>query len=418
MYSKIILLKESGQSQGYASVQGALDASSGLDLVLVYPGSYAENVIVGSGKRLVEFGEASYTSIIVSPGGSRNQLTKNGLVLDAVRVAITTALPANTYNNGVITANANGAIPTQDGISLDVGDRILLAVDTDLKSGPYEVSQVGDGAQPFVLTRTADANTSAKMVGGIIVPVNAGAIYAGSIFMLTTAGTIVLGTTPLTFSLPNTQGFGRNSRYTELFDDFDTGNTSTGTVGRLKWWFTGTGGTPTIAYDTYGAIAGRPGILRFSVAGPGAVMYLLPGGSSGATVGYIGNTPNMRYKLALANVAGTRVLRFGMTQTINGTPAYGIFFKCTNAGNWFAESVTADGTESTDTGIAQSTSFKSFEFVVSPDGLSIKFFIDSVLVATHTLRIPTTGLKHEIYCSNTGSMDIDLFDFSIPGLNR
>ena len=73
-YSKIILLKETGQSQGFTLVQAALDASTGNDIVMVYPGTYAEAVTVASGKNLIEVGVVNYTSITVASGGKRVNL--------------------------------------------------------------------------------------------------------------------------------------------------------------------------------------------------------------------------------------------------------------------------------------------------------------------------------------------------------
>jgi len=94
------------------------------------------------------------------------------------RVATTGALPASTYNNGVLgvgatlTRNTNGTVGTIDGVStFVVGDRILLKNEAStLTNGVYEVTTVGDGSNPFVLTRTTDADTQAENDDLIVIP--------------------------------------------------------------------------------------------------------------------------------------------------------------------------------------------------------------------------------------------------------
>jgi hypothetical protein len=74
------------------------------------------------------------------------------------QVATTAALPANTYANGTggigatLTATANGAL-TVDGYTPAVGDRILVKNEVaGANNGLYDVTQVGSGATPYILT--------------------------------------------------------------------------------------------------------------------------------------------------------------------------------------------------------------------------------------------------------------------------
>lgn len=86
---------------------------------------------------------------------------------DAVRVATAAALPAYTRTTNVITADANGALPSIDGVSLSVNDRLILKNGADPEdNGIYEVTDLGDGSNPFVLTRTDDANSAAEIDDG------------------------------------------------------------------------------------------------------------------------------------------------------------------------------------------------------------------------------------------------------------
>ena len=125
----------------------------------------------------------------------------NGLDVKAsVRVA-TTANLSGTYNNGngTITAGSNGAISV-DGVSLDVGDRILVKdQSTQTQNGFYKVTTVGSGSAAFVLTRTPDADAASELTGGAFTFVEEGTANADNGFVLTTNGTPTLGTTNITF---------------------------------------------------------------------------------------------------------------------------------------------------------------------------------------------------------------------------
>lgn len=123
------------------------------------------------------------------------QLIKRFFVVD---VKTDAALPAYTYDNGTsgvgatITADANGALPTIDGISLSVGERILFDQGTsDAHNGIYEVTDLGDGSNPFILTRVTDFDQPAEIEDGVGVAVGRGSTYADSIFLQTEVVTTV-----------------------------------------------------------------------------------------------------------------------------------------------------------------------------------------------------------------------------------
>jgi hypothetical protein len=126
----------------------------------------------------------------------------------SVDYATTAALPAVTYNNGTggvgatLTADANGALSV-DGASPSVGQRILVKNQVaGLQNGIYDVTAAGDGSNPFVLTRSSDFDNSpaGEVTKGARTLVTTGTANAGYAFFLTTAGTITIGTTALSFS--------------------------------------------------------------------------------------------------------------------------------------------------------------------------------------------------------------------------
>lgn len=135
---------------------------------------------------------------------------------DAVRAASTAALPAFTYDNGVsgtgatITANANGALPSQDGVSLGVNDRYLYKdASSPIHNGIYVVTTVGDAGNPFILTRSEDASIGGvdatgqplgeQVTQGMYVPVAQGSINGALGYLLSTVDPISLGTSLLNF---------------------------------------------------------------------------------------------------------------------------------------------------------------------------------------------------------------------------
>ena len=121
---------------------------------------------------------------------------------DSVRASTTAALPANTLLNGVLTADANGALAAQDGITLAVGEDLLVKDEgggTSAKQGIYEVTDLGDAGSPWILTRRADANSSDDVTSMMVVTVSEGSTLGRTAWVISTADPITLDTTPITF---------------------------------------------------------------------------------------------------------------------------------------------------------------------------------------------------------------------------
>ena len=84
---------------------------------------------------------------------------------------------------------------------MSAADRVLLRAQTDgTQNGIYTVTTVGDGSNPFVLTRALDFNTNAEIGAGSFMFVEAGSTNASKSF-IQTASSPTLDTTALTFSL-------------------------------------------------------------------------------------------------------------------------------------------------------------------------------------------------------------------------
>jgi hypothetical protein len=128
----------------------------------------------------------------------------------ACRLATTTALPANTYNNGssgvgaTLTASANGALSV-DGVAVAVANRILVKNQaTQANNGVYTVTQTGSAGAPYILTRATDFDTSGTGVdqidAGDFFLITAGTTLANTSWVQQTPQPIVVGVTALVFA--------------------------------------------------------------------------------------------------------------------------------------------------------------------------------------------------------------------------
>lgn len=128
--------------------------------------------------------------------------------------ATTAALPSNTYNNGTggvgatITANANGALVI-DGHTFvsptDLNKRVLIKNEgTTANNGAYTVTQVGDGSNPFILTRATDFDSAGSGVdqidAGDFFLVTAGTANANTSWVQQTPLPITVGSTGIVFT--------------------------------------------------------------------------------------------------------------------------------------------------------------------------------------------------------------------------
>jgi len=184
------------------------------------------NSATGNGAKLSTQGDDANIDLILDPKGSgvvdvnssrisnltdptqdQDAATKsyvdnvvNGLdVKESVQVA-TTANLASTYNNGAgtLTASSNGALSI-DGVTVSTNDRVLVKNQTDTKqNGIYVVTATGDGSNPFVLTRSGDADAASEITGGTFTFVEQGTANSENGFVFTHDGTPTLGTTAIT----------------------------------------------------------------------------------------------------------------------------------------------------------------------------------------------------------------------------
>ena len=193
--SAVNSLEVTNSATGNGAKLGTQGGDANIDLILDPKGSGVVDV------------NSSRISNLTDPTQDQDAATKsyvdnvvNGLdVKESVRLA-TTANLASTYNNGAgtLTASSNGALSI-DGVTVSTNDRVLVKNQTDTKqNGIYVVTATGDGSNPFVLTRSGDADAASEITGGTFTFVEQGTANSENGFVFTHDGTPTLGTTAIT----------------------------------------------------------------------------------------------------------------------------------------------------------------------------------------------------------------------------
>jgi hypothetical protein len=221
------------------------------------------------------------------------------------QVATTAALPANTYANGTggigatLTATANGAL-TVDGYTPAVGDRILVKNEVaGANNGLYDVTQVGSGAAPYILTRNVYMDAPAEFPGAFIPVEDAGTTNANSLWLCTNTVAPTVGTTAITFTQLN--------KGTDLQPG--TGITITGNTVAISATYVGQASITTLGTIATGTWQGTPV----------AVAY----GGTGATAGAAARTnlgATGKYTATIGDGAATTIT---ITQAVHGLATNG-----------------------------------------------------------------------------------------------
>jgi hypothetical protein len=209
-----------------SSAGGALVNFTGsVDVFVTYPSSRSayQNE---AGTQVVQtaFGAITATSAALTTGTISTLPTSNTDIVnkqyadaiasgihfhEAVALATTAALPANTYNNGssgvgaTLTGNANGALSIDSTLTV-VSERVLIKNEVaGANNGVYVVTQVGSAGTPYILTRATDFDTVGTGVDqideGDFFLVTSGTANANTAWVQQTAPPITVGTTAIVF---------------------------------------------------------------------------------------------------------------------------------------------------------------------------------------------------------------------------
>jgi len=160
---------------------------------------------------------------------------------EAVALATTAALPANTYNNGTsgvgatLTGNANGALSVDSTLTI-AAERILVKNEVaGANNGVYVVTQVGSAGTPYILTRATDFDSVGTGVDqideGDFFLVTSGVANLNTAWVQQTAPPITIGTTAIVFQqfsapITYTAGTGLNESPSYTFNIANTAVTA------------------------------------------------------------------------------------------------------------------------------------------------------------------------------------------------
>jgi hypothetical protein len=132
---------------------------------------------------------------VTNPTGDQDAATKS--YVDAVKTGLDVKDSVRVASIGSATlATAFSVGQTVDGVALVLGDRILIkGQTTGSENGIYTVNAAG-----VAPSRSTDMDSNAEVSGGLFTFVEEGTVNADSGWVVTTNGTITLGTTSLVFA--------------------------------------------------------------------------------------------------------------------------------------------------------------------------------------------------------------------------
>jgi len=294
------------------------------DIFVTYPAERAVYLVEdGSEVEQTSYGDITADSISLTTGtvsttpasdtDIANKLYVDNLVASGihfhtpVRVESPIALTV-TYNNGTsgvgatLTNAGSQAALVIDGVTLSVNDRVLIYTQTDqTQNGIYVVSNVGSVSTNWVLTRATDADSyglaSPDELGeGSTVFVQQGATGAGETYLCNTPGTIIFGTTNITFvQISSVQIYSAGTGLTLTGTQFSLSNVGTagtyGSASQVPVFTTNAQGQVSGVTNTNIAIAGSAitsGTVAVANGGTGQSSYtngqLLIGNTTGNTL--------------------------------------------------------------------------------------------------------------------------------------
>ena len=207
---------ENAQDAVGNAVGNGLDYDDNTGAISVDPSEFALNA-VGAPTGNVDLASYKITNLATptSANDAANKAyvdnTTAGLNFHASVHCASTANLTATYDNGTggvgatLTNSGTNEALQLDNHLLEVGERVLIKDQTtQTQNGIYVVTTVGDGSTPWVLTRATDADNSpsGEVAYGDFTFVQQGT-NGGYGYILTTTGTVTIGTTNLVYTVFN-----------------------------------------------------------------------------------------------------------------------------------------------------------------------------------------------------------------------
>tara|TARA_R110002072_G_scaffold13980_3_gene58278 strand:+ start:4620 stop:11966 length:7347 start_codon:yes stop_codon:yes gene_type:complete len=187
----------------------------------------------------------------------------SGLDVKCSSHTATTCCLTSAYSNGssgvgaTLTNAGTQAALSLDGQTMVSAERVLIKDQTAAcHNGIYTVTTVGDGSTNWVVTRATDFDSSTEVTSGLFTFVETGTTNADSGWVMTTDGTVTIGTTAINWSQfsgagqitagagltksANTLAVGAGSNITVNADDVALSTTITGLTALTATTLTGT----------------------------------------------------------------------------------------------------------------------------------------------------------------------------------
>ncbi len=216
------------------------------------------------------------------------------------------------------------------------------------------------------------------------------------------------------------ESFFNYKRTYAIQDDFLMGRNSSALVGNIGWT-AGAGSSTVIGQPSE---ENAPGIFRLTTTTTINTVARLT--FNGSFVLFLTDQMELVSIQRINEIDSDTTVRIGYGNATNGNPPNnGIYFeKLTGDTTWFAVTRSSSTETRTNTGVALNTaSFVKLKIVSMANSQSILFYIDNVLVATHTDNIPLSVQLSPLYqiinaVAAAKTMDIDYFHIIQDNLVR
>ena len=174
------------------------------------------------------------------------------------------------------------------------------------------------------------------------------------------------------------------------------------------------------SYTFVTGVSGHPGIIRLTTATTNGASVRVFKGNALTSLWVLGSDVLQVEAVVRVNAATQNRFYFGLSDNV-GAGTNQIFF-AHEAANLQAVSQTAGGTEQTDLGVAIGTGWRRLT-IRQPTVGTLEFYLDGVLVATHTTRVPTAAMQFFFALDTTAgssakTADIDYASFTSQVLVR
>lgn len=343
-------------------------------------------------------------------------LTKPAAEIIVVDGTDVTALGTYIYNNGTagvgatLTANTNRAFPAIDGVTLSSivpgFNGVLIAFPNNtaaaINNGRYNLTTVGNGATPWVLTRCSLCNEASEIPGAYVF-IKRGTVYKATGWVqvqgtdVDTDGVLDIGTDQIwvhQFSGAGSYlaGEGLDIAGTSFSVNMGAGITSQP--------------ADNVGIDLYTTSAGAiilttDGTTRDSTAA--AKLHLLIPGSSGLTqdatglyiaTGAIANAKLANSSITVTGTSGSQPISLGGTLAVNGTSIQGISTAVTSG----TVTITAANASSSQKGVA---SFDTVGFTVSSGNVVLNTITNAMLTNSSISLAGDSGSNQTISLGDT-----------------